>query len=95
MQLLSVEYAHMGRYESGGTVTIVTSMSRTGPFFPVGSRWMLFGNNLATLVHETDRPARADGYADASGPIVVAIRKRDCRSAAERRSSSRGASGAC
>jgi signal transduction histidine kinase len=81
MQLLPVEYAHMGRYESDGAVTIVTSLSSTGPFFPVGSRWMLGGNNLATLVYETGRPARVDGNADASRPIGVAIRERGRRSA--------------
>jgi signal transduction histidine kinase len=82
MQLLPVEYAHMGRYESDGAVTIVTSLSRTGPFFPVGSRWMLGGNNLSTLVYETGRPARVDGHADdVSGPIGVAIRERGGRSA--------------
>jgi signal transduction histidine kinase len=80
MHLLPVEYAHMGRYEFDDAVTIVTSLSRTGPFFPVGGRWMLGGNNLATLVHETGRPARVDG-ADASGPIGVAIRERGRRSA--------------
>jgi hypothetical protein len=31
----------------------------------VGSRWML-GDNVGTLVFETGRPARVDGYADSS-----------------------------
>jgi signal transduction histidine kinase len=81
IQLLPVEYAHMGRYESDATLTIVTSLSRTGPFFPVGSRWVLGGHNLGTIVYESGRPARVDGYADVSGPIGVAIRARGGRSA--------------
>jgi signal transduction histidine kinase len=81
VKLLPVDYAHMGRYQSDGALTIVTSLSRTGPFFPVGSRWVLGGNNLATLVYGTGRPARVDGYADGSGPIGVAIRERGRRSA--------------
>jgi signal transduction histidine kinase len=82
-RLLPVEYAHMGRYEPDGPVVSVTSLSRTSPFFPVGSLWMLGGNNLATLVFETRRPARIDGSpaGDAAGPIGVAIRERGGRSA--------------
>jgi signal transduction histidine kinase len=40
------------------------------------------GKNIATLVFETGRPARIDGYADASGSLGARIRERGVRSAA-------------
>jgi signal transduction histidine kinase len=73
-RLMSVEYAHLGRCEPGGAMTIVGAWSRRGGHVPVGSRWSLEGRNVNTLVFETGRPARIDGYADASGPLGVAAR---------------------
>jgi signal transduction histidine kinase len=77
-RLLSVEYAHLGRYESDGTtMTIVAGWGRTGgPLAPPGGgRWSLGGKNVSTLVFETGRAARIDGFADASGPLGVAARE--------------------
>ena len=74
-QLLSADYAAMGRYEPDGAVTVVAGRGRTGRPVPVGGRWSLGGNNIATLVFETGRPARIDNYADASGPLGVAARE--------------------
>jgi PAS domain S-box-containing protein len=69
-RLLPVDFAGIGRYESGGAITTVASWSRAGGFFPsVGSRWPLGGENLSTIVFETGSPARVDSYADASGEI--------------------------
>jgi GAF domain-containing protein len=73
-RLLSVEYAHLGRYESDGTITILAASGRTVDLFPVGRRWSLGGKNPSTLVFETGGPARIDNYADASGPLGVAAR---------------------
>jgi NAD(P)-dependent dehydrogenase (short-subunit alcohol dehydrogenase family) len=42
---------------------------------PGGGRWSLGGKNVSTLVFETGRAARIDGFADASGPIGVAARE--------------------
>jgi signal transduction histidine kinase len=78
-QLLSVEYAHLGRYESDRAVTIVAASGGTG-VSPVGTRWALGGKNVSTLVFETERPARIDNYADASGPLAAAARERGVRS---------------
>lgn len=64
----------MGRYESDGTMTTVATSGRVGDRFPVGGRWTLGGKNLVTIVLETGRPARLDSYADASGPVGVAVR---------------------
>ncbi|MDT4890988.1 MAG: hypothetical protein QOE97_23 [Pseudonocardiales bacterium] len=74
-RLLSAECAAMSRYESDGTMIAVATSSRVGDRLPVGSRWPLDGKNVATLVFETGRPARIDSYADASGPLGVALRE--------------------
>jgi signal transduction histidine kinase len=42
---------------------------------------ILGGENVSSLVFETGRPARIDRYADASGPLAVAIREEGVRSA--------------
>jgi GAF domain-containing protein len=81
-QLLLVDYAALSRYESDHTLTCVAAWSRAGnPFPPVGTRVILGGNNVSTRVFETGRPARIDCYADASGPLAVAIRAQGVRSA--------------
>jgi signal transduction histidine kinase len=80
-QLLPVEYSEMGRYEPGRTVTVVASWGPTVERFPIGSRWILGGKNLSTMVAETSRPARIESYADASGQVGVALRERGARSA--------------
>jgi signal transduction histidine kinase len=73
-RLLSVEYAGLSRYEPDGTATIVAGSGTSGDRIPVGRRWMLGGKNVTTLVFETGRPARIDGYVDASGSLSVAAR---------------------
>ena len=74
-RLLSAEFATLGRYESDGTMTIVVAWTGTARFTPpVGSRRTLGGKNVSTLVFETGRAARTDGFADASGPLGVAAR---------------------
>ncbi|HEX3335026.1 MAG TPA: GAF domain-containing protein, partial [Jatrophihabitans sp.] len=74
-QLLSVGFAHLGRYESDGTMTILASSGRTVDLFPVGRRWSLGGKNTSTLVFETGGPARIESFSDASGPLGVAARE--------------------
>jgi signal transduction histidine kinase len=79
-QLLRVEYAHMGRYDPGATITFVAAWGTAGAVFPVGTRFMLGGKNLATRIAQTGRSARIDGYADGSGPLGLAAHKRGIRS---------------
>jgi signal transduction histidine kinase len=75
-QLLGVDMASMARYGSDGTLTFVAAWGRAGEHFPVGSRRMLGGKNLSTIVFETGRSARIDNYADrSSGPIGAAARE--------------------
>jgi signal transduction histidine kinase len=72
-RLLLVDLAGMARYDPDGTLTYVASWGRAVDYIPVGSRWPLVGRSVGTMVFETGRPVRVDGYADsASGPLGVA-----------------------
>jgi signal transduction histidine kinase len=73
--LLPVDFAIMGRYEDDGAVTSIAGWGAPAARFPVGSRWDLEGENLVTIVLETGRPARVDGYVHASGQLGVAGRE--------------------
>jgi signal transduction histidine kinase len=81
-RVLSASYAYLGRYEPDGVLTPVVSWGAATASLPAGSRWSLGGKNVATLVSETRRPARVDGFADASGPLGAAARERGVGSAA-------------
>jgi signal transduction histidine kinase len=81
-RLLPVDFAHMGRYEADGTITVLAASGSTVDHFPVGLRWNLGGKNLATAVFETGRSGRIDGYADASGQFGVTGRELGIRSSA-------------
>ena len=80
-RVLSAGYAHLGRYEADAMLTSVAAWGDGLSGFPVGSRWSLGGKNVATLVFETRRPARVDGYADDSGPFGFRAREGGARSA--------------
>jgi GAF domain-containing protein len=79
-QLLPVDSAAMGRYDSDGMFTTVAAWSAGVSAFPVGGRWVPEGKNVMTIVFETGRPARIDDFADASGPVGVAAREAGYRS---------------
>jgi GAF domain-containing protein len=70
-RLIGVDYAGLNRYEADGTtMTIVSVWSRAGGQVPPGgTRQILGGKNISTIVFETGRAARIDGYADSSGPL--------------------------
>jgi signal transduction histidine kinase len=81
-QLLRVDQAALCRYEPDGALTFVSQWGSVTDRFPVGSRWMLGGRNVGTLVFQTGRPARVDYSAESSsGPLGAGIRAADFRSA--------------
>ncbi|MDX6702748.1 MAG: hypothetical protein QOF26_2974 [Baekduia sp.] len=80
-RVLPVDLVSMGRYEPDRAMTFLTSWGMPGHFVPIGKRLMLGGNNLNTIVFETGRSARIDNYADASGPVGLAVREGGVRSA--------------
>ena len=81
-RLLPVDSATMCRYESEGTLTFVAHWGSAVARFPVGTRRILGGHNLGTLVFESGRPVRVDGYADSSsGALGAVVREAALRSA--------------
>jgi len=79
-QLLPVDFAIMGRYEADDTVTCVATWGAPVSRFPIGSRSPLHGDNLVTIVRDSGRPARVDGFEHASGTVGVAGRASGFRS---------------
>ena len=93
-QLLPVDSAAMGHYETDGTLAFVASWGRAVGFAPVGSRWSAEGKNLGTLVFQSGRPA---GWTAMPTPPVRSVPPPARRTLARRwrrRSSSRAACGA-
>jgi GAF domain-containing protein len=65
--LLNTDITVVGRYDGDGAATATGSWSSSPGGVPVGTRSALGGRNVLTLVAETERPARVEGYDDASG----------------------------
>jgi GAF domain-containing protein len=81
-QLLPVDQAALCRYEPDGALTFLSQWGKPMAHLTVGSRWMLGGHNVGTLVFQTGRPARVDGYAESSsGALGPGIREASLRSA--------------
>ena len=73
-QLFGTEDIGMVRYEGDRHQVVMASSGTFKAAFPAGSRQPLGGDNAASLVFRTGRPARIDDYARANGPIADAIR---------------------
>ena len=78
-RLLSAEYAHLIRYEPDDAATVLAAFGRTEGALPPGTRLKLGGRNATTLVFETGRSARIDGYVGASGPLGDTAREHGVR----------------
>jgi len=76
-RLLPVDVVSMSHYQAKGVLTFVARWGKVADRFPLGYQRALGGRNVGTLVYETGRPARVDGYADvaASGPIGAISRE--------------------
>jgi signal transduction histidine kinase len=68
-RLLSIGGTTMVRYEPDRTVSVVASWGECKAGSPVGARLIVAGQDIASLVHRTGRPARIGGYAKATGPL--------------------------
>ncbi|MDX6684984.1 MAG: hypothetical protein QOF86_1112 [Baekduia sp.] len=73
--LLGVEATRLFRYEDDGTATVVADVGDRDARVPVGTQVALGGHNVATLIFETQRPARIDNYAEATGPVAALARE--------------------
>ncbi len=78
-RLLGTDAMRMLRYEGDGEAIVVASAGELD-IFPVGSRWPLDGENVASRVHRTRQPARIDDYAAKSGSIAEGVRSVGIRS---------------
>ena len=67
--LLAADLTLIGRFDDG-TVTGVAGWGASGDPGSTGTRVDLGGRNVTTLVFETGRPVRLNGYNDASGPAA-------------------------
>jgi signal transduction histidine kinase len=69
-RLFTADVAVMNRYAPDGTGAVVGAWASTGAApVAVGDRVPLGGRNVTSLVFETKRFVRVDGYTGASGPI--------------------------
>src|SRR6266496_284015 len=73
--LLDTDITVLGRYDDDGAATAIGSWSASPVGVPVGTRSVLGGHNVLTLVAETGKPARVDGYDDASGEAAEIARR--------------------
>ncbi|MDX6525895.1 MAG: hypothetical protein QOI43_1406, partial [Gaiellales bacterium] len=79
-KLLDTDITVVGRYDADGAATAIGSWSALPGGVPVGTRSALGGRNVLTLVAETKRPARVDGYDDGSGEAAEIARRHGWRS---------------
>jgi signal transduction histidine kinase len=69
-RVLAADVAVLNRYAPDGTESVAGIWASTGaPPVAVGTRVPVGGRNVTSLVFQTGRSARIDGYADATGAI--------------------------
>jgi signal transduction histidine kinase/PAS domain-containing protein len=73
-QLFGTGEIGMVRYEGDRNQLVLASAGAFRDIFPMGSRQPLGGENAASRVFRTGRPARIDDYRSATGPIAEAVR---------------------
>jgi len=79
-KLLDTDITVVGRYDGDGAATAIGSWSTPGGGVPVGTRSAVGGHNVLTIVAETGKPARVDGYEDATGEAAEIARRFNWRS---------------
>jgi signal transduction histidine kinase len=79
-KLLDTDITVVGRYDGDGAATAIGSWTASGDGVPVGTRSAIGGRNVLTIVAETGKPARMDGYDDASGDAAEIARRFGWRS---------------
>jgi GAF domain-containing protein len=80
-RLVGTENIRMWRFEPDRTGVVVASVGELEEVLPIGSRHRLEGENPIARVFRTGKPARADDYRWATGPIAEAVRAIGVRSA--------------
>jgi PAS domain S-box-containing protein len=77
-RLLDADATRLLRYEPDHTVTVLSNYGE--PNLPVGTRLVIDGENLASAVLRTGRPARIESFEGASGPVAAWARDQGVRS---------------
>ncbi|MDQ4145269.1 MAG: CHASE3 domain-containing protein [Actinomycetota bacterium] len=78
--LLSVDFAHMGRYDSEGTVTWIAAWSKAGEALALGTPLSLDGESVSASIVKRGQPVRIDDYSQASGPLAESMKQIGIRS---------------
>jgi len=75
--------AGLWRYESGGEITMVGAAAEPAALakWPLGARTPIDGDNVATMVQRTGRPARIDNYENVAGSVAARVREVGVRAA--------------
>jgi PAS domain S-box-containing protein len=73
-EVLGVDATHLGRYDPDGTVVSVAQWGSDADVPAIGARFPLDGDSVSTRVLKTGRPARMNGYDEASGTIAATLR---------------------
>jgi PAS domain S-box-containing protein len=79
-KLFDTDITIVGRYDDDGMATAIGNWSASPGGVPVGTRSAIGGRNLLSIVAETGKPARIDGYDDASGEAAEIARRHGWRS---------------
>jgi PAS domain S-box-containing protein len=74
-KLLDTDITVLGRYDDDGAATAIGSWSASPVGVPLGTRSVIGGRNVLTMVAETGKPARVEGYEDASGEAAEIARR--------------------
>jgi GAF domain-containing protein len=80
-KLLDTDITVVGRYDDDAAATAIGSWSSSPGGVPVGTRSVVGGRNVLTLVAETERPSRVDGYDDSWGEAAEIARQHGWRAA--------------
>jgi signal transduction histidine kinase len=79
-ELLAADITVVGRYDDDGAATAIGSWSAAPGGVPVGTRSVVGGRNVLTIVAESKQPSRVDGYGDAWGEAAEIARQHGWRS---------------
>jgi GAF domain-containing protein len=79
-KLLDTDITVVGRYDDDKVATAIGSWSSSPGAVPVGTRSAIGGRNVLTIVAETGKPARVDGYDNATGEAAEIARRHRWRS---------------
>jgi GAF domain-containing protein len=79
-RLFAADAATLSRYESDDAIVVLAHGGLAATMAPVGTRFSLTGENVASTVRRTQGAARIEDYAHRTGPIAELMRENGVRS---------------